>query len=394
MSLYQKTMDNKRWRLFLCSLFVLFVSHVAFAAYPREKAFTVVIDAGHGGQDPGAVYKNIREKDVVLRLALRLGRDIRQNMPDTKVIFTRDRDIFIPLHQRAAIANSSKADLFISLHANFCNTPSISGTETFVLGLHRSEENLEVAKKENSVILMEEDYSARYEGFDPNSPESYIMFEMVQDEYLDQSITMAALVQEQFKGLAVRKDRGVKQAGFLVLRKTGMPGILIEAGFLSNSAEAQYLNSEKGQISLTTAICQAFKLYKSSVETRSDFRLPARENVEKNPDQVIVKAQSETAGEPEPLPLQTEEEEIYFSVQLAVTSSKIDLSPANFKGLHPVYVTEHNGIYKYFYGRENLYEEARKRRLEARKFFSDAFIVAFKNGRQTPLKGVLSPQKP
>ncbi|MDD4190878.1 MAG: N-acetylmuramoyl-L-alanine amidase [Mangrovibacterium sp.] len=386
-------MESKRWLFLRVFLFTLFVGHVTFAGYSQGKAFTVVIDAGHGGQDPGAVYRNIREKDVVLRLALKLGSYIKQNMPDTKVIYTRDRDVFIPLHRRAAIANSSKADLFISLHANYCSTPSISGTETFVLGLHRSKENLEVAKKENAVILMEEDYTTRYEGFDPNLPESYIMFEMVQDEYLNQSIMIGALMQEQFKNRAARKDRGVKQAGFLVLRKIGMPGILVEAGFLSNSNEAQYLNSERGQTSLATAICQAFKLYKSAVETRSDFRLVAQGRAEENVNPVVSEGEGEVAEEPKAIPEQAVDEGIYFSVQLAVTSSRTDPTPANFKGLQPVYVIPYNGRYKYLYARERSYREIQKKNAEARRFYPDAFVVAFKNGKQVPLKSVLNQEK-
>jgi N-acetylmuramoyl-L-alanine amidase len=404
-------MDSKRYLLFLTLLFALLAGHAAFAEKAPGKVFTVVIDPGHGGQDPGAVYKNIREKDIVLRLALKLGNYIRQNMPDTKVIFTRDRDIFIPLHQRAAIANSSKADLFISLHANFCGTPSISGTETFVLGLHRSEENLEVAKKENSVILMEEDYTARYEGFDPNSSESYIMFEMVQDEYLNQSISIGALVQKEFKSRAIRSDRGVKQAGFLVLRKIGMPGILIESGFLSNPAEAQYLNSEKGQINLATAIYHAFKTYKLSVETKSDFRLVAQEHVQKEPDLVLsetkseIKTQSKSALEQvihDEQIIQNEklkqekviQDEIWFSVQVAAATSRIDPSPSNFKGLKTVYMIEYNGMFKYMYAREISYKEIVKRRSEAQKYFPDAFIVAFKNGKLVPVKDVMNNQRP
>jgi N-acetylmuramoyl-L-alanine amidase len=386
-------MDNKRRLIFLFIVFAVFVHRFSYAGHAHGKAFTVVIDAGHGGQDPGASYKNIREKDLVLRLALKLGDYIKQNMPDTKVIYTRDKDIFIPLHQRAAIANSNKADLFISLHANFCSTPSISGTETFVLGLHRSEENLEVAKKENSVILMEEDYSTRYEGFDPNLPESYIMFEMVQDEYLDQSITIASLVQDQFKNRAVRRNRGVKQAGFLVLRRIGMPGILIEAGFLSNAAEAQYLNSDKGQTSLATAIYYAFKAYKSSVETKSDFRLVPHENIQKNRNSVL--SESGAIAEvktPEPEQEQVQDQ-IYYSVQLAVISSKKEPSPANFKGLQQVYLTEFNGRYKCLYCKEISYEEIKKKRSEARKYFPDAFIVAFQNGKQIPLQNVWNNQK-
>jgi len=403
-------MDNKRFLLIFFISVILCAGHAAFAGRAPGKAFTVVIDAGHGGQDPGAVYKNIREKDIVLKLALKLGSDIRENMPDTKVIFTRDRDVFIPLHQRAAIANNNKADLFISLHANFCSTPSISGTETFVLGLHRSEENLDVAKKENSVILMEEDYTARYEGFDPNSSESYIMFEMVQDEYLDQSITIGALVQKEFRNRAIRSDRGVKQAGFLVLRKIGMPGVLIESGFLSNPAEAQYLNSEKGQINLATSIYQAFKIYKSSVETKSDFRLMAREKVQKQLDSVLAETKSEIMSQPEQVPVQIVQEkqilpgetrnekvnqdEIWFSVQVAAATSKIGTTPSNFKGLKMVYMIEYNGIFKYMYTKEKSYNNIVKRRMEALKYFPDAFIVAFKNGQLVPVKSVMNVQKP
>ncbi|MEN6455824.1 MAG: N-acetylmuramoyl-L-alanine amidase [Prolixibacteraceae bacterium] len=403
-------MDNKLFILIFFTSVILCAGHAAFAGRAPGKTFTVVIDPGHGGQDPGAVYKAIREKDIVLRLALKLGSYIGENMPDTKVIYTRDRDIFIPLHQRAAIANNNKADLFISLHANFCSTPSISGTETFVLGLHRSEENLDVAKKENSVILMEEDYTARYEGFDPNSSESYIMFEMVQDEYLDQSITIGALVQEQFRNRAIRSDRGVKQAGFLVLRKIGMPGVLIESGFLSNPTEAQYLNSEKGVTNLALSIYQAFKLYKSSVETKSDFRLVTRENVQKQIDSVLSESKKEIMVQPEEMPGQIAQEEqiisaetrnkkinhdeIWFSVQVAAATSKIETTPSNFKGLQMIYMIEHNGKFKYMYAKEESYRSILKRRTEVLKYFPDAFIVAFKNGQPVPVKSVMNNQKP
>ena len=176
----------------------------------------VVIDPGHGGKDPGAVSKGIQEKDVVLGIGLKLGKYINENFPDVKVVFTRNTDVFVPLIDRSRIANKNKADLFISLHANTCGTPSLRGTETFVLGLHRSNDNLDVAKKENSVILMEDNYRQTYEGFDPNSSESYIMFEMVQDNYLDQSLSFADDIQRQFKSRLESSNRGVKQAGFLV----------------------------------------------------------------------------------------------------------------------------------------------------------------------------------
>lgn len=238
-----------------------------------KKKFTIVIDPGHGGHDPGAIYQNIKEKNVVLNIAVKLGRYIDEEMPDANIVFTRNTDVFIPLHERAEKAIVNKADLFLSIHANSCPTPNVSGTETFVLGMHKTEENLEVAKKENSVILVEDDYSTRYQGFDPNSSESYIMFDLVQEEYFDQSVSAAALVQNQFKSKVNRVDRGVKQAGFLVLRETSAPSILIETGYLSNKHEAEYLNSDKGQNELAKAICNAVKTYKTNYEQKSDIAL-------------------------------------------------------------------------------------------------------------------------
>ncbi|MGE5449055.1 MAG: N-acetylmuramoyl-L-alanine amidase family protein [Bacteroidales bacterium] len=226
------------------------------------KQFVVVIDPGHGGKDPGAVNKNIREKDVVLGIGLKLGKLINDNHPDVKVIFTRNTDVFIPLIERSNIANKNKADLFISIHANFCSTPSTRGTETYALGLHRTKDNLDVAKKENSVILLEQGYKTTYEGFDPNLSESYIMFELVQDEFLNQSLSFADAVQQQFKTRIATENRGVRQAGFLVLRQSSMPSVLIESGFLSNQAEANYLSTEEGQQQIAASVFEAFKKFK------------------------------------------------------------------------------------------------------------------------------------
>src|SRR5512133_4358695 len=198
------------------------------------KLKTVVIDAGHGGKDPGSPGKLTFEKDVVLAIALKLGKLIETGLPGVKVIYTRKTDEFIPLHQRADIANVNKADLFISIHANGNPNSLVTGTETLVLGLHRAGENFEVAKRENSVILLESDYHTRYEGFDPNSPESYIIFSLMQNLYFEQSINMAALVQDQFREMVQRKDRGVKQQGLLVLARTSMPSLMVETGFVTN----------------------------------------------------------------------------------------------------------------------------------------------------------------
>ena len=222
---------------------------------------TVVIDAGHGGKDSGALGKFSMEKDVVLAIALKVGEYIEKNIDNVRVIYTRKEDVFIPLHERAEIANKNNADLFISIHANGIPDPALFGTETLVLGLHRANENFEVAKRENSVILLEDDYTTRYEGFDPNSPESYIIFSLMQNIYLEQSISFAKDVQDQFRDRVKRVDRGVKQQGLLVLAQTSMPGVLVETGFITNRDEEKFLNSEEGQDYLASAIYRAFKVY-------------------------------------------------------------------------------------------------------------------------------------
>lgn len=272
------------------------------------KQFVVVIDPGHGGKDPGAVNKNIREKDVVLGIGLKLGKLINDNHSDVKVIFTRSTDVFIPLIERSNIANKNKADLFISIHANFCATPSIRGTETYALGLHRTKDNLDVAKKENSVILLEQGYKTTYEGFDPNLSESYIMFELVQDEFLNQSLSFADAVQQQFKTRIATDNRGVRQAGFLVLRQSSMPSVLIESGFLSNQAEANYLSTDEGQQQIAVSIFEAFKKFKGknsgshigignpeivSTKKNRDTNTVERVNI-KNPEIASSKKNSDT----------------------------------------------------------------------------------------------------
>jgi len=359
---------------------------VVLAKTAPDKPFTVIIDPGHGGKDPGAVYKQIREKDIVLGIGLKLGNYIRENLPDVKVLYTRDRDVFVPLHERAEIANKNKADLFISLHANYCGSPSITGTETFVLGLHRTEENLDVAKKENAVILMEDDYSTTYQGFDPNSSESYIMFEMVQDEHLYQSIDLAAEIQSQFKNRAGRKDRGVKQAGFLVLRRTSMPSVLVEAGFLSNNNEANYMNSDDGQAYLASAIFRAVRDYKKAVDSKSDYKLLA--------SNAAMDAPAPEEPKPEKTISENQFDGIYFRIQLAATSKKIDPEAANFKGLKNVERMQMNPVYKYFYGKTESFEEIQVIKNDIVSLFPDAFIVAFEQDVTIPLRKALRKIKP
>ncbi|KOH45316.1 cell wall hydrolase [Sunxiuqinia dokdonensis] len=371
--------------IFVFAGFVFLFSQVAQGTNTPDKPFTVIIDPGHGGKDPGAVFKQIREKDIVLGIGLKLGNYMRENLPDVKIIYTRDRDVFVPLHERAEIANKNKADLFISLHANYCGTPSITGTETFVLGLHRTEENLDVAKKENAVILMEDDYSTTYQGFDPNSSESYIMFEMVQDEHLYQSIDLAAEIQSQFKNRAGRKDRGVKQAGFLVLRRTSMPSVLVEAGFLSNNYEANYMNSDDGQAYLASAIFRAVRDYKKAIDSKSDYKLLASNTttaaIPAAPKQEMITSESQVDG-------------VYFRIQLAATSKKIEPVAANFKGLKDVERKQMNPVYKYFYGKTSSFEEIQAIKNEIVPLYPDAFIVAFEQDETIPLKKALRKLKP
>ena len=229
-------------------------------------SFTVVIDPGHGGRDPGAIGKRGKEKTINLNVALKLGKLIQNNHPDVRIVYTRQKDVFVALDKRAQIANNAKADLFISIHTNsVAKGRTVRGTETYTLGLHRTDDNLEVAKLENSVILIESDYEQRYAGFNPNSSESYIIFEFLQDKNMEKSVQLATFIQRQFKNTAKRIDKGVHQAGFLVLRETTMPGVLVELGYISTPDEERYLLSESGTDALAKSIYQAFNQYKKQL---------------------------------------------------------------------------------------------------------------------------------
>ena len=231
--------------------------------------FVLVIDAGHGGHDPGAIGKRAKEKDINLNVALKLGKLVQQNCKDVKVVYTRQKDVFVTLNRRAEIANNAKADLFISVHTNsVAGNSTAMGASTWTLGLAKSDANLDVAKRENSVILYEDDYKTSYAGFDPNSAESYIIFEFMQDNYMSQSVHLASLVQDEFKTTAKRRDHGVHQAGFLVLKASAMPSILVELGFISTPAEEQFLASEAGANTMANAIFRAFQTYKKEHEAK------------------------------------------------------------------------------------------------------------------------------
>lgn len=414
--------------LLVLSLLITFVSFAEPTKTKTGNQMIVIIDPGHGGKDPGAVNKGIREKDVVLGVGLKLGKYINENYPDVKVIFTRNTDVFVPLIERSRIANKNKASLFISIHANHCGTPSTRGTETFVLGLHRSNDNLEVAKKENSVILLEDDYSKTYEGFDPNSPESYIMFEMVQDVYMDQSLSFADDIQQQFKAKLTSPNRGVKQAGFLVLRQSSMPSVLIETGFLSNQAEANYLNSEEGQVNLARSIFDAFRKFKTRSSGTNSTQLAktnvqetkkqpeiqksdssVREEITRSKEEIILTSIPENKPETENTQIKPAEkepvknteikavpeaktetvqaagntDETYFSVQIAASTSSVEPTPANFKGLKEVRREKTDKYYRFFVGKENSLEKINPLLTQIKIKFPQAFIVSFVNGKRT-----------
>ncbi len=345
----------------------------------------VVIDPGHGGKDFGTTIGQIMEKDIVLDIALKLGGKIKTDYPDIAVIYTRSKDVFIPLHERAKIANQVKANLFISIHANAVEQTWVRGSETFVLGHHRSEENLEVAKKENAVILLEDNFNVTYEGFDPNSPESYIMFELMQDEYLEQSVLFASDIQSQLKQHANRKDRSVRMAGFLVLRNTTMPGVLIETGFLSNPEERKFLTSEQGKSKIANSIFMAFEEYKNKIEDRSQINIVSKSTFQTKTQNNTPENQVEDHSSM----LQKEEKNIYFSVQIMALKRKLEINPENFKGEKNIFVIESNDINRYYSGKFKTLEEAEKERLRIKQKYSSAYIVAIEDNTLISIKKAL-----
>ncbi|MCM4158846.1 N-acetylmuramoyl-L-alanine amidase [Antarcticibacterium flavum] len=362
-------------------LFVLFLTAFVFIAStpaqngPGKKQFVVVLDAGHGGKDPGNRGGGFKEKDIALNIVLQVGRQLEKD-PNVKVIYTRDKDIFIPLDQRAKIANEAKADLFVSVHCNAHNSQAY-GTETFVLGLHRNQTNFEVAKRENSVIFLEEDYDITYGGFDPNSPESYIGMMIMQEEYLEQSILLADFVQKKFTNDLKRNNRGVKQAGFLVLHQTYMPSVLIETGFLTNNSEGAYLNSSTGQSKMAEAITNAIVDYSHTIN------LATLENISEEVAAEIVTSE----------PVIDIYDGVTFKVQLAASSKKLEPKSSNFKGLTPVFREKEGKLYKYYYGATSSYSQIQKLHQQAKaKGYPSSYVVAFREGNKITVNEALNSQ--
>ncbi len=373
--------------LILSSLQVLVVHAQHTDEYTLK---TVVIDPGHGGKDPGSPGKLTFEKHVVLAIALKLGAYIETQMPGVKVIYTRKTDEFIPLYKRAEIANTNKADLFISIHANGNTNTAVFGTETLVLGLHRAGENFEVAKRENGVIQLEDDYHTRYEGYDPNSPESFIMFSLMQNLYFEQSINLAALVEDQFRVRAGRNDRGVKQQGLLVLAQTSMPGILIETGFITNPDEEKFLMSEQGQDYIASAIFRAFRDYKRITESKTSFALaargtkPATDSNSSDTGKVIEKETEKPV-----VPPSNRSSAVVFKVQITASSKPIPEGSKVFKGLTDVSQYKVGNMYKYAVGSSATFQDIIIYSRKIKEKFPDAFIIAVKDTAVIPLDQAL-----
>ncbi|RGM48160.1 MULTISPECIES: N-acetylmuramoyl-L-alanine amidase family protein [Bacteroides] len=379
------------------------------AGSAEAKNFVVVIDAGHGGHDPGAIGKISKEKNINLNVALKFGKLIQKNCGDVKVIYTRTRDVFIPLDRRAEIANNAKADLFISIHTNaLANNRTAKGASTWTLGLAKSDANLEVAKRENSVILYESDYKTRYAGFNPNSAESYIIFEFMQDKYMSQSVHLASLVQKQFRHSCNRIDRGVHQAGFLVLKASAMPSILVELGFISTPEEERYLNSETGTTTLANGIFRAFLTYKREQEIRlngssktilpEDIPEAIEETVASADTKVKNKVPQSKVNPVSPSPQQvekavvnqTERTGIVFKIQILTSSRPIAKNDKRLKGLKNVDYYKEGGLYKYTYGTSPDYNKVVRTKRTIAAQFKDAFIIAFKDGQKTNVNAAIN----
>ncbi|RLD96009.1 MAG: N-acetylmuramoyl-L-alanine amidase [Bacteroidetes bacterium] len=373
---------KRLFHTFLVSTFLVFAFFSLKAGNtvtdPPKGIRTVVIDAGHGGRDPGAVGKNGKEKDIALAIALKVGTYIEDNITDVKVIYTRKTDVYVELHERANIANRAEADLFISIHVNAHPRASAYGTLTLVLGQHRADENFDVAVRENSVILLEEDYEITYEGFDPKSTESYIMFSLMQKTYFKQSIQFGDYVQDQFRERASRKDLGVREQGILVLAQTTMPGVLVETGFISNPEEEKYLLTQYGQEIIASAIYRGFKAYKEEIDGKSNLTVIVADE---------AAAVSETVLGTNPDPAQPEQ--IIFSIQLASSKNKIATDPSSFKGYEQVMVIQDGRWFKYLLGEESSYHNALERCKVIKSDYPDAFVVASKAGKIVPLNEAL-----
>jgi len=341
----------------------------------EDKKWVIVIDAGHGGKDPGAHGTSSYEKNITLAIALKTGEYIEKNLKNVSVMYTRKNDTFVELKDRANLANRNNADLFISIHTNGNPLKNIKGTETYIMGLANDEQNLAVAMKENEVILLETDYSTKYEGFDPKSPESYIMFTLMQNIYQQQSTSLASKIQTEYKESIKRIDRGVKQAGFVVLFMTTMPSILTETAFITNPTEEKFLNSVEGQDYIASALFRACRSYINEIDSKSGIST-MKEKFPLQEDRVIAS-------------LESPDTEIVFMVQVAASASKTRVIPENFNGLKDIIEIVSGERYKYASGSFPEYPDAVKYRKKLVDIYPDAFVIAVKGNKILPLQQAL-----
>lgn len=359
-------------------LFVYFIfSTILFVSYASTKPFTVIIDPGHGGKDPGAMGPNGREKDINLNVSLKLGDLIKQNHPDVKVVFTRDVDKYVPLQDRSNIANKANGDLFICIHTNASKARSAYGSETYTIGLDKTNANFEVAKRENSVILLEEGYKEKYQGFDPTSPDSYIMFEFMQSKFSDKSIEFAAYTQDEFIS-SKRYNRGVRQENFWVLHQTKMPSVLIELGFISNPSEERFLLSNEGQDIMANSIYKAFAKYKHEYD---------KKNVAANTNIATTETPQPPVSRMDNLNQQVSDSKVVYQLQLFITRKQVtDTKDPQFRGLTNCTFYEEGGWFKYTYGSTNNLDEILKLKNSIKSIFPEAFIIVFHNGQKISLQ--------
>jgi len=345
----------------------------------KEKNRVIVIDPGHGGRDPGALGSMSREKDITLAIALKTGEYIQQNIKNVTVIYTRKDDSYVDLYDRPKIANKANADLFISIHANWADSKKVVGAETYVMGHAKDQANLEVAMNENSVMLLEDDYSTKYEGFDPKSSESYIMFSLTQKVFQEQSTDLATKIQQQIRETVNTNDRDVKQAGFWVLYHTKMPSVLVETGFITSPEEEKYLNSKEGQDYLASSIFRACKDYFNEIDSKSSIASARNDNSDQKTDTMTnVRLRSS---------------DIYFMVQVTTSISRTEIKPENFSGLKDISEIQANDRFKYAAGSFEDYSEAVSYRKKIETVYPDAFVIAVKDNKILPLQQALEQKR-
>jgi N-acetylmuramoyl-L-alanine amidase len=369
--------------IYIVVLFFLFITATTISSsadgIKNEKYRVIVIDAGHGGKDPGALGSRSREKDVTLAIALKTGEYIQQNIKNVTVIYTRKDDSTVDLRDRPKIANKANADLFISIHANWASSKNVKGAETYIMGQAKDQANLEVAMNENAVMLREDDHSTKYEGFDPKSSESYIMFSLTQKVFQEQSTDLATKIQRQFRERVNRNDRDVKQAGFWVLYNTKMPSVLVETGFITNPDEEKYLTSKEGQDYLASSIFRACRDYLNEIDSKSGVSWEKNQNSDQKND-TLTRISTQTG-------------EISFMVQVTTSVSKTEIKPENFKGLSDVTEIITQNRFKYAAGNFPDYSEAVDYRKKIDTIYPDAFVIAVKDNKILPLQQALEQKR-